>query len=324
MRDTRRPWRFALAVSAILLASTLYHGVSGTPVHRERSFFGVHLVADRDGLRRLVHGGTVHGMESLRPDERGIPLTYYHPTGPIGQVMAALADDGRLDRVGLVGLGAGSLAYYSRPGQHWTFYEIDPSVIRIARNRALFTFLRDAHGTVDVIEGDGRLGLKASRDRFGVVVLDAFGSDAIPLHLLTREAVELYLDRLEPHGIIAVHISNDYVDLEPVLANLARSFTPQLACYVQSDMVLTDAQRTSGKLPSVWMVLARNVDDLPAALRRGSWRRASRATICASGRMTTPICGRCSGGAAPANRRSYHPLPCDRRGRVRMTCPIKV
>lgn len=269
-----RPWRFALTVSAILLASSLYHGVFGTPVYRERSYFGVHLVADRDGLRRLVHGGTVHGMESLRPGEQGIPLTYYHPTGPIGQVMEALAGDARLDRVGLVGLGAGSLAYYSAPNQQWTFYEIDPSVIHIARNPDLFTFLRDARGHIDVIEGDGRLGLKASDDRYGLLVLDAFGSDAIPLHLLTSEAVEMYLDRLAPHGIIAVHISNRYVDLEPVLANLARSFAPALACYVQSDTTLTASQRASGKLPSVWMVLARAMDDLPPELRRGSWRRA--------------------------------------------------
>jgi hypothetical protein len=269
-----RAWRFALALTAILLASALYQGVHGTPVYRERSFFGAHLVADLDGLRRLVHGGTVHGMESRRPAEQGMPLTYYHPTGPIGQVMAALARDERCNRVGLVGLGAGSLAYYSHSGQHWTFYEIDPSVIRIARNPSLFTFLRDARGTVDVIEADGRLGLAAADERFGVLVLDAFGSDAIPLHLLTREAVELYLDRLQPHGIIAVHISNNYVDLEPVLANLARSVTPSLACYVQSDATLTTAQKKSGKMRSVWMLLARRADDLPAALRGGAWRRA--------------------------------------------------
>jgi hypothetical protein len=269
-----RAWRFALGLTGILLASELYHGVNGTPIYRERSYFGVHLVADRNGLRRLVHGGTVHGMESLRPGERGIPLTYYHPTGPIGQVMAALADDARLERVGLVGLGAGSLAYYSGTGQRWTFYEIDPGVIRIASNPSLFTFLRDARGTVALVKGDGRLQLRASSERFGVLVLDAFGSDAIPLHLLTHQALELYLDRLDPNGVIAIHISNNYVDLEPVLANLARSFSPALACYVRNDTSLTDDDRASGKFPSTWMILARHKDDLPPSLRGGGWRPA--------------------------------------------------
>jgi hypothetical protein len=269
-----RPWRFAMALSAILLASTFYHGVFGTPVYRERSYFGVHLVADSDGLRRLVHGGTVHGMESLQADEKGIPLTYYHPSGPIGRVMQALAGDPRLDRVGLVGLGAGSLAYYSAAGQEWTFYEIDPTVIHIARNPSLFTYLREARGRIEIVEGDGRLQLQASSDRYGLLVLDAFGSDAIPLHLLTRQALELYLERLQPHGLIALHISNRYLDLEPVLANLAYSFTPELVCVVDSDATLTDQERAVGKFASVWMLLAQHADDLPAALRRAPWRRA--------------------------------------------------
>jgi hypothetical protein len=269
-----RPWRFGLALGAVLVAGTLYHGVHGTPVYRTRSFFGVHLVADRDDLRRLVHGGTVHGMESLRPGESGIPLTYYHPTGPIGQVMDALADDPRLDRVGLVGLGAGSLAYYARPGQHWTFYEIDPAVIHIARDRRLFTFLPSARGKVDVIEGDGRLQLEATSDRFGLLVLDAFGSDAIPLHLLTRQALRIYQDRLRPGGLIALHISNNYLDLEPVLANLARDAEPPLTCYVQAQQTLTADQRAAGVFPSVWLVMAARPDDLPARLRRYPWRPA--------------------------------------------------
>jgi SAM-dependent methyltransferase len=268
-----RPWRFALGVSAILLASALYHGVHGTPVHRERSYFGVHLVADRGGLRSLVHGGTVHGMESLPLGAGALPLTYYHPSGPIGQAMQVLNGDPRLDRVGLVGLGAGSLAYYSQKGQKWTFYEIDPSVIRIAQDSRLFTFLRDAAGEIDIVAGDGRLVLERSEQQFGLLVLDAFGSDAIPLHLLTREALEVCRRRLRPDGILAFHISSKYLDLEPVLANLARKAHPGLSCYIRDDRALPE-QQLDGKFASVWVLLAPRPEDLPDALRTYPWRPA--------------------------------------------------
>jgi hypothetical protein len=263
-----RPWRFALGLSAILLASGLYEGVHGTPVHRERSYFGVHLVADRDDLRRLVNGVTVHGMQSLRPDEAAIPLTYYHPSGPIGELMKDLAGDKRLDRVGLIGLGAGSLAFYSRTGQHWTFFEIDPSVIHIARNPNLFTFLSGAAGAVDIVEGDGRLQLARSGERFGLLIVDAFGSDAIPVHLLTRQAMQVYLTHLEPDGILVFHISNRYLDLEPVLGNLTREMPsealPKLCCYVRDDRSAKD--QAPGVYASIWAVLARRKADLPAGL----------------------------------------------------------
>ncbi len=269
-----RVWRFVLCLSAVLLASTLYQGVHGTPVYRDRSFFGVHLVADEGGWRRLVHGGTVHGMESLKPGEEGIPRTYYHPSGPIGQVMHALDGDPRLDRVGLVGLGAGSLASYSRPGQRWTFFEIDPAVITIGGDARLFTFLPRARGSVDVVEGDGRLQLDQSAERFGLIVLDAFGSDAIPLHLLTREAFAVYRGRLRPDGLIAVHISNNYLDLEPVLANLADDAEPRWRCIVRSDHVTAAEQQATGRFPSVWALLAPRRDAFPPGLRGGQWRPA--------------------------------------------------
>ncbi len=125
-----------------------------------------------------------------------------------------------------------------------------------------------------MIEGDGRLQLEASPDRFGLLVLDAFGSDAIPLHLLTRQALEIYLQRLRPGGLLAFHISNKYLDLEPVLANLARDAVPRMACYVRTDQVLTDEERAAGKFPSVWLVLAQRAEDVPAPLRTLLWRPA--------------------------------------------------
>jgi hypothetical protein len=262
-----------MALAAILLASTLFHGAYGTPLYRERSFFGVHRVTERDQMRRLIHGGTVHGIENLALGEQGKPLTYYHLTSPIGQLMHAMEDDPRCRRVAVVGLGAGSMAYYSQPGARWTFFEIDPAVIRIAKDRRLFTFLSSAHGTVDVIEGDGRLQLAQADDRFGLIVLDAFGSDAIPVHLLTREAMDIYQHHLEPHGILAFHISNNYLKLEPIIANLAQAASPRLIGYTQNDP-RSDDELAAGKLTSVWAVLARSEDDLPASVRKAPWRLA--------------------------------------------------
>jgi hypothetical protein len=269
-----RPWRFALGMGGVLLASSLAPSIHGWTVYRARSYFGVHVVADRDGFRRLVHGGTVHGMESLSPASAGIPLTYFYPTGPIGRLLETLQGDPRLDRVGVVGLGPGSLAYYSRPGQRWTFFEIDPAVIRIAGNPRLFTFLSSAQGKIDVVEGDGRLQLAACDEQFGVLVLDAFGSDAIPLHLLTREAMEVYRKRLGPNGILALNVSNRYLDLEPVVANLCRDAASPLSAYVWADRFIKDHERAAGKFPSVWIVLANHEEDLPEALRAYPWRPA--------------------------------------------------
>jgi len=188
--------------------------------------------------------------------------------------MEALQGDPRLQRVGLIGLGAGSLAAYCDHGQRWTFYEIDPAVIRIARSPRLFTFLSSAPGgAIDIVQGDGRIKLQESNDTFGLLVIDAFGSDAIPVHLLTREALEVYRDHLQPHGIVALHISNNYLDLEPVLAKLADSATPPLRCYVREDLTPTPEEREAGKMPSVWAAIVAAADDLPEPLR-GTWRPA--------------------------------------------------
>jgi hypothetical protein len=266
-----QPARFALCLGAVLLAAGLYHGVSGAPAYRERSFFGIHRVTESNGFRRLVHGNTVHGQQSLDPEQRRRPLTYYSTTGPIGGVFRALQDDPRLRRVGVVGLGTGSLAAYSQPGQEWTFFEIDPSVKRIAENPKLFTFLHDAEGTIQIDLGDARLRLQKSKQTFGLLIVDAFGSDAIPMHLLTREAFAVYLDRLEPTGILAFHVSNRYVDLEPVLANLAADVNPPGVAYYRRHRALSDEERDQGIMPSDWLVFARRKEDLPSSLRMGAW-----------------------------------------------------
>lgn len=257
-----RPIRFGLAVGLILLASWLDPGIHGPAAVRIRSFFGVHRVTERDGLRRLVHGNTVHGQQFLDAGKRWEPLAYYHRTGPIGVLLASMQKDPRLDRIGLVGLGAGSLAAYVQPHQRWTFFEIDPAVQHIAQDSGLFTYLRDAPaGSIDIVLGDARITLQKSQEKFGVLAIDAFGSDAIPWHLLTWQALKLYAERLRDDGILAFHISNRYVDLEPVLAQHAQSLG--LFCTIAEDMDEAAAARHPGKMQSIWVFLARERIRLP-------------------------------------------------------------
>jgi hypothetical protein len=216
----RRLW-FAFGVATFLFVQ--YATSAGAALETVRSFFGVNRVRlVEDGtLRVFQHGTTVHGAEYVDPDRETIPLGYYSHEGPFGRFFAALA--GRdIRNVGIVGLGAGDLACYARPGQSWTFHEIDPAVERIARDPRWFHFLERCGNDPKVILGDARLTLHVVPDgRYDVLVIDAFSSDSIPLHLLTREAVALYRSKLAPDGILLFHISNRYVDLRPVLSALA-------------------------------------------------------------------------------------------------------
>ncbi len=268
-----RPARFALGIAAILLASGLNYGVHGVSAYRERSYFGIHRVTEVDGLRRLVHGNTVHGQQSLDPARRHLPLTYYSVDGPIGEVFASLKGDVRLKHVGVIGLGTGSLAYYADKGQEWTFFEIDPSVKRIAEDPKLFTFLGDSRGAIRIELGDALVQLKRTKQKFGLIVVDAFGSDAIPVHLLTREALRVYLDHLETDGLIALHISNHYVDLEPVLANLARDAETACVAHFRDHPVPTGREQ-EGIMRSQWLVLARRDEDVQRLLDSRRWERA--------------------------------------------------
>jgi spermidine synthase len=219
----------------------------------------------------LIHGNTTHGAQSTVPGRRLELLTYYHPTGPVGQVYGALAAPTAAAEVGVIGLGTGSLACYGRPGQHWTFFEIDPAVARIARNPDLFTFLRDCPPRSDVTLGDARLSLDRVRPhRFGMIVLDAFNSDAIPVHLLTRQALALYLDKLTDGGVIAVNITNRYLDLRGVLGDLARD--AHLAALAREDLRVSKARVAEGAAGSVWAVLARHPADLAPLAGDARWQ----------------------------------------------------
>jgi hypothetical protein len=251
-----RPLRFGLGVAALFLAGLLYEGNHGHIIYQERSFFGVHRVAlGADGERPshvLIHGNTVHGRQWQDSKGRHEPLMYYHATGPAGRVFAELEKRGDKRPVAVVGLGAGSLAMYGQKGQLFTFYEIDPAVIRIAGDPNKFTFLRDSASSIQpVVTGDARLMLAQAPTHYGLIVIDAFSSDAIPIHLLTREALAIYRSKLDDHGVLLFHISNRYVDLAPVLGDLAGD--AGLLAQVRNDVTPSDP--VSGKLPSQWVLM---------------------------------------------------------------------
>ena len=223
-------WRWAyVAVLALLMIgvggwSTIQESLTGD---RVRSYFGVYTVTDypAQGQRRLAHGTTLHGLQRTDPAHRREATTYYGPKSGVGLALdKAEALAGPNAAVGIVGLGAGTLACYRRPGQRWTFFEIDPVMVDIARDPAKFTFLSDCAGDAPIVVGDARLKIaEQPAGRFDVLVIDAFSSDAIPLHLLTEEAIGIYARALKPDGILLIHISNRFFGLEPVLAEEARA-----------------------------------------------------------------------------------------------------
>jgi hypothetical protein len=259
--------RFALGLAAVFLTATL--DSTGRPLLRERNFFGVIEVRNiQDGkFRALYHGTTLHGMMSLvstDEEDRHEPLTYYHRGGPIGLACRRwFASKAEPLRIGAVGLGTGSLAYYARPGDSWTFFEIDPTIRRIAQDPQYFHYLQECRAAkLDIRLGDALLQLRqVAESSFDMLILDAFSSDAIPVHLLTREAVQLYLSRLRPGGVLAVHISNRYLNLRPVVAKLAED--AQLVAYERHDL---SGSWDMGTCDSDWVVLARSDDDLGAIL----------------------------------------------------------
>jgi hypothetical protein len=216
------PLRFGMSIAGIAFITLIVQRQQENVLHRDRSFYGAYKVL-RDGPANfLIHGTTIHGAQYRDSARHLTPVTYYHPKGPAGQLFNAL--EGRIPqgRIGVVGLGAGSLLCYSRPGEDWTYFEIDPLVPGISKNPKYFTFLRDCAVRPTIVMGDARLTLAHQADRkFGLLIIDAFSSDAIPVHLLTRQAFALYERVLDDHGILFVHISNRHLNLQPVVASLA-------------------------------------------------------------------------------------------------------
>jgi hypothetical protein len=262
----QRPMRFfGLVVLSFAVTALWRPGIA--PIETARSFFGVHKVAEINGgsARVLYHGTTIHGAQRLRNDDGTpvtgplLPQTYYYPGGPFAEAIgAARTARGSLDHVAVVGLGTGSLACHRKAKEHWTFFEIDPEVIRIAHDPRRFEFLSKCAPDMPIVAGDARLTLEASTDRYDLIVLDAFSSDTIPVHLLTREAVAGYLSKLTPHGVIVAHISNRHLDLAPVVANVAQSLG--LTAFLREDNSAGE-MLTTLKANARLVVLARDAVD---------------------------------------------------------------
>lgn len=209
----------------------------------DRSYFGVYRVAvsPEGDFRTLTHGTTLHGAQRIRNAAGEVvddhtPATYYHPGSPMARsietVRARLARDGTSGRYGIIGLGTGSLACYARPGERWRFFEIDPAILRIAADPKRFTYLKQCMPSLDVVIGDARLTLAKEADgSLDLLIVDAFSSDAVPVHLLTAEALRLYASKLKPDGILALHISNYYLDLAAVVGATA-ALLPELSGFV--------------------------------------------------------------------------------------------
>ena len=269
--QSRVPARFAASVATMLVAGSLAANAQGHSLYTSRTFFGVYRVTTDQGdkAHSLFHGTTLHGMQAVDPSRQAEPLTYYHREGPIGQAFAGLPGVAARCEIAVVGLGVGSLATYRTPGQHWTFYEIDPEVERIARTDAYFTYLRTCGDGCRVVLGDARLSMtRAPVNGYGLIVLDAFSSDAIPIHLITAEALGLYLSRLAPGGALAFHISNRHLAIAPVLARLAVSH----ALTVRLQQHKVDQSITPELFSSDWMVMARNAADLGSLATDPRWR----------------------------------------------------
>ncbi len=238
---------------------------------RSRSYFGVYTVRDyqESHLRSLAHGTTLHGWQSLIPTRSREPLTYYgQGSGVAIGLEQAQKLYGEHARVGVVGLGTGTLACYRKPGEDFRFFEIDPAVLRLSRN-GTFTFVSQCAPDAKVVLGDARIELAAMpRDSLDLLAIDAFSSDAIPLHLLTDEAVGVYMDRLGPRGLLLVHISNRFFELEPVLSAIAQK--RGLAIAKRDD----NPQDSTYLTASTWVAISRDpaiLDALAKARLDAPW-----------------------------------------------------
>lgn len=277
----RRPGALAGALFAVLLVATIVDSRTGESVLQTRNFFGVLRVerSGDDSVTRLYHGTTLHGRQDHDPDRREEPLSYYHREGPIGQVFAELDERASPRDVAVIGLGTGTLAAYARPGDVMTFYEIDPDIRAIAFNPAYFTYVSDARArgaTVRLEMGDARLRLQAARaerprERYDLIVVDAFSSDAIPIHLLTLEALQLYVTLLKEGGLLAFHVSNRYLRLAPIVANLAEAAGLGEGLFQDKE-----PPESSDADASSWIALGHPASAVAELAHRGHWTLLSK------------------------------------------------
>jgi hypothetical protein len=271
-----RPFRnrWAALVVPVGTAAALAAGVVAAPpaLATARSFYGAYRVVDDGHGRHVLYAGTtIHGIQDMTPGQEGEPWSYYSRAGPLGQVLTSLTAEPSRLRIGAVGLGTGAIAAYGRQGDRIEFLEIDPAVVAIAGDPRLFTYLVDSKATVTVAIGDGRLLLEAREAAaYDLLVLDAFSSDAVPVHLLTIEGLGLAMSRVRDGGVVALHVSNRYLDLEPIVAAAARD----LGFVAILGATLTPASELGRAQASQWVVIGRSYRDVAGLVSSSDWRTA--------------------------------------------------
>lgn len=270
-----RPLRFAVGILGLLVMGVYSRDDGGKEIYSSRSFFGVYRVLESDGWHSLTNGRILHGGQAPYSSYALEPQTYYHRLGPLKEVLKDWPREAGAE-VAAIGLGTGTLALWSKPGEHWTFFEIDPAVEKIARDTKLFTCIENAKGRVSVTIGDARLSLSQTDQKFDLILMDAFSSDAIPGHLMTLEAMKVYQSRLRPGGRVAVHISNRYLKLEPVVTAL----TDQMGwkAYICDESVNgMQGEDIEVRSAATWMLIGPPELDWSPITSSSRWRVARRA-----------------------------------------------
>jgi len=249
------PKAFLATAVSLFILTLFWTPLVSANVYQDRNFFGTIKVYDRNQsfgnkvieTRILKHGTTLHGMQPLANEIQNLPNSYYALEGPVGEIMETL----KPDNIAAIGLGTGQVACHPAIGRDFTFYEIDPDIAEVAKEH--FTFLNHC-GYKDIIIGDGRLKIAESSESYDLIILDAFTSDSIPIHLLTREALQTYMSRLNDAGVIAVHISNRYLDLDPILAATAQDLGLNISLRQDKQV-----ENTAFNLPSEWIIISNSL-----------------------------------------------------------------
>ena len=268
-----RPLGFALCIGAIFVGGS-YAASSHETLWEGRSFFGVYRVTESADppTRSLFHGTTNHGGQLMADSGDISPTTYHTASSPMVEVLLATQAHGVGQRVGVVGLGAGALAYWWRPEDDWRYYEIDPLIIWLAVESDYFALMPRGPAALPIVLGDARLTLADEPDgRFDLLIMEAYSSDAIPMHLLTREAVALYMDKLAADGLLALHISNRFLDLELVVARIVAQagYAAQVA-FLKKDAIDPATDPTGS--PSHWVLVARQQATLDGLALSAVWQ----------------------------------------------------
>jgi spermidine synthase len=265
----KRPIRLALGALALYTMTLSAALDSADIIHQDRSFFGTYRIRAVDDFHVLYHGTTTHGAQNQTTANRTEPLAYYNRGGPLSDVFEHFALK-PVRRVAIIGLGTGAIACYGRTGEPWTFFEIDPAIVEIARSPHLFSYLRDCPPSTDIVIGDARLKIAAAPNaEFDLIIIDAFSSDAVPAHLITREAVALYLQKLAGDGALVFHISNRFMDLKPVLSALAHDAGLAGAVGERFPDSAGAARRHEG---STWVAMTRVTQSIAPLLELDGWR----------------------------------------------------